>query len=317
MLAQQDPGKVEFGGLFRPEEFADTARVTRAQPYDPDKTVVLIIHGLKASPATWVPMFNRLIADDQIRRSCQFWFFSYPTGYPYPHSAAILRRELDAIERRFPLRRKMVVIGHSMGGCIGRLLITDTGDVLWRAMFDTPPAETPISPESKALLREALIFRHRPEIGRVIFIAAPLRGSELAGHWIGRTASALVKVPSSVESAGHDVLRNLAFEGSKRPVHGVPTSLDTLAPDDPFVLTIQDIPVTPGIPHHVICGDRGRGGNRDRTKPVMTDGVVPFWSSHMKTAGSEFIAPAGHGVHRSPEAIAEVLRILKEHVRHD
>jgi hypothetical protein len=28
-------------------------------------------------------------------------------------------------------------------------------------------------------LPEALIFQHRPEIGRVIFISAPLRGSEL------------------------------------------------------------------------------------------------------------------------------------------
>lgn len=29
---------------------------------------------------------------------------------------------------------------------------------------------------------QELIFRQRPEIGRVIFIAAPLRGSELAGN---------------------------------------------------------------------------------------------------------------------------------------
>ena len=193
LLAQQNPRKLELESLLQPEKYAETARVARVQPYDPNKTVVLIIHGLKDSPATWVPMFNHLIADEQIRRNYQFWFYSYPSGYPYPYSASILRRELDAIESRFPLRKKMVVIGHSMGGCISRLLITDTGDKLWREIFKEPPSETPMPVESKELLTQTLIFRHRPEIGRVIFIAAPLRGSDLARNWVGRTGSMLVK----------------------------------------------------------------------------------------------------------------------------
>jgi pimeloyl-ACP methyl ester carboxylesterase len=67
------------------------------------------------TPATWAPMINRLRGYEEIRRNYQFWFYSYPSGYPYPYSAAILRRELDAIEKRFPLRKPMVVIGHSMG----------------------------------------------------------------------------------------------------------------------------------------------------------------------------------------------------------
>jgi pimeloyl-ACP methyl ester carboxylesterase len=61
-------------------------------------------------------MVNRLRGYDEIRRNHHFWFYSYPSGYPYPYSAAILWRELDAIEKRFPLSKPMVVIGHSMGG---------------------------------------------------------------------------------------------------------------------------------------------------------------------------------------------------------
>jgi alpha-beta hydrolase superfamily lysophospholipase len=44
---------------------------------------------------------------------------------------SLRRHELDAAEKRFPLRKPMVVIGHSMGGCISRLLMTDTGNKLW------------------------------------------------------------------------------------------------------------------------------------------------------------------------------------------
>ena len=81
------------------------------------------------------------------------------------------------------------------------------------------------------------------------------------------------------------------------------------------MLAMQKIPVTSGIPHHVICGDRGRGGHKDKTKPVMSDGVVPYWSSHMETAQSELIVPSGHDAHQNPMTIAEVERILKLHAR--
>jgi len=76
------------------------------------------------------------------------------------------------------------------------------------------------------------------------------------------------------------------------------------------VKAINTVPVTPGIPYHVICGDRGLGGNKGQSKPVMGDGVVPYWSSHMPGAQSELIVPSDHGAHQSPQAIKEVERIL-------
>src|SRR6478735_2175209 len=93
------------------------------------------------SPASYTPLINSLRDDETIRRNYQFWFYSYPSGYPYPHSAAILRKELDAIEKRFPMQKKMVVIGHSMGGCISRLLVTDPGEQLWLDLFKKPPSQ--------------------------------------------------------------------------------------------------------------------------------------------------------------------------------
>ena len=52
---------------------------------------------------------------------------------------------------------------------------------------------------------------------------------------------------------------------------------------------INTIPIVRGIAYHSIMGDRGKGGNRDRTKPVSSDGVVPYWSSHLNGAESELI----------------------------
>jgi pimeloyl-ACP methyl ester carboxylesterase len=305
MLASTNPKKYELTRLLNPAKYAKTARISRLQPYDPNKTVVLVIHGLMDSPATWTPMINRLRGDEQIRRNYQFWFYSYPSGYPYPYSTSILRHELDAAEKRFPLRKKMVVIGHSMGGCISRLLITDTGDRLWMKLFNKPPEQVPLSPEGRKIFTDALIFKHRPEIGRVIFISAPLRGSDLASNWLGRIGSSLVRAPSTLLSAGNALLKITTFQSGDLKLKRIPNSVDTLAPNNRFVKAINTIPVTPGIPYHTIMGDRGRGD-----APNSSDGVVPYWSSHMDGARSELIVPSAHPAHQNPQAIQEVQRIL-------
>jgi len=46
------------------------------------------------------------------------------------------------------------------------------------------------------------------------------------------------------------------------------------------------------IPYHSIIGDRGRGDT-----PNSSDGVVPYWSSHLDGAQSEKIVPSEHGSH--------------------
>jgi pimeloyl-ACP methyl ester carboxylesterase len=305
-LAKEKPQKLGFVRLLRPQEYASTFRVARLEPYNPNKSVVLVIHGLMDTPASWVPLVNDLRSDKDIRRNYQFWFYSYPSGYPYPYSALILRQELDAIEKKFPLGKKMVVIGHSMGGCISRTLITDTGNKLWIEAFGKPPEETDMPAESKHLLAGAIILKHRPEIGRVIFMSTPHRGSDLASNWIGRIGSMLVKTPSKLITIGQTIREAATPDPAALQLKRFPNSVDTLAPNNRFVVAINKVPITPGIPYYTILGDRGRGDT-----PNSSDGVVPYWSSHLDAARSEFIAPCNHSSPLNSQAIAEVHRILK------
>jgi pimeloyl-ACP methyl ester carboxylesterase len=305
MLSQSDHRQMEIQRLLHPDKYAETARIARLQPYDPNKTVVLVIHGLKDSPATWAPMINALRGDPQIRKNYQFWFYSYPSGYPYPYSAAILRHQLDAIGKRFHLQKKMVVIGHSMGGCISRLLITDTGDKLWMDLMKKKPEEVSLSKESRRLFTDALFFEHRPEVGRVIFIAAPLKGSDLAGLKVVRWVSGMISSPTSLLTAGAEMLKVNPFSKGELELKRIPDSVDTLTPNNRFVMAINRVPITRGIPYHTIIGDRGKGDG-----PDSSDGIVPYWSSHMPGAVSEKIVPSGHSAHQDPQAIEEVRRIL-------
>ncbi|MEO6846987.1 MAG: hypothetical protein ABI254_07005, partial [Chthoniobacterales bacterium] len=247
MLAENDPKKYELPRMLNPEKYAHTAQIVRLQPYDPNKTVVLVIHGLMDTQATWTPMINTLRGDPEIRKKYQFWFYSYPSGYPYPYSAAILRKELDAVEKKFHITKPMVVIGHSMGGCISRLLITDTnGDALWVKLIKQTPAKTSLSPKSRELLTESTIFKHRKEIGRVIFISSPLKGSDIATNWVGRFGSGIVRAPITLLKAGDEIMKATTFQSGELKLKRVPNSIDTLSPNNRFVKAINTFPITPG-----------------------------------------------------------------------
>ncbi len=315
LLAKENPKKMELARVFRPAKYAETARLARLQPYDPDKIPVICVHGLMDSPATWAPLINNLRADPSIRARYQFWFYSYPSGYPYPHSAAIFRKQLDEIKRQYPDHKDAVLIGHSMGGCISRLMITDTGDKVWRDIFGKSPAETHLSPETLQMFSDALIFKKRQDVSRVIFIAAPLRGSDLASNWPARFASSLVRSPVILLKAGSEALQIATRTSDGLNLKRIPNSVDTMSPKNRFVQVINKIEPAKDIPYHVIVGDRGKGGNLDKTKPFKGDGFVPYWSSHMDGAQSELTVPSNHSAHQNPQAIAEVKRILKTNAR--
>jgi pimeloyl-ACP methyl ester carboxylesterase len=309
LIARERPERLGFASVMNPQKYADTARLIQLQPFDPVRTPVIFVHGLQETPASWAPMIDTLRNDPWIREHYQFWFFSYPSGYPYPYAAALFRRDLDGIERAFPDHKRIVLVGHSMGGLICRLMITDAGDKVWRVFFATPPAKTPLASHTRKLLEEALVFNHRPDVQRAVFISTPHRGSKFASGWIGRIGAALVRTPRLFTSIYASTKPLLVSDPAARTLKRMPNSVDTLQPNDRFVQAVDKLPITPGIPYHSIMGDRGRGNT-----PNSSDGIVPYWSSHLDGAESELIVNSDHGAQYNQQAIREVERILKKNL---
>jgi pimeloyl-ACP methyl ester carboxylesterase len=306
LIARERPERLGFARVINPQRYADTARLTQLQPFDPARTPVIFVHGLQETPASWTSMIDSLRNDHWLREHYQFWVYSYPSGYPYPYSAALFRQDLDGIKRAFPNHKRVVLIGHSMGGMICRLMITDAGDKIWRDLFATSPAKTPLSSDTRKLLEESLVFNHRADVQRVVFISTPHRGSKIASGWIGRIGAALVRTPRLFTSVYASTKPLLVADPAARTLKRMPNSVDTLEPNDRFVRAVDKLPITRGIPYHSIMGDRGRGDT-----PNSSDGVVPYWSSHLDGAQSELIVHSDHGAQFNPDAIREVERILK------
>ena len=154
----------------------------------------------------------------------------------------------------------------------------------------------------------ALVFKANPQVKRVIFIATPHRGSEMAVGELGKIAERLIRLPQAKALELKEVLgdSNGFWSGQKGLL---PTSITAFAPDNPTLITMATTRVVP--PCHSIIGNRGRPGPLAQS----SDGVVPYWSSHLDYALSEVITPGPHSCYDYPGAIEEMKRILHLHLR--
>ncbi|MBV8416198.1 MAG: alpha/beta fold hydrolase, partial [Verrucomicrobia bacterium] len=290
-----------FINMIRGENMRNSRGLLLGEPYDPDRIPVIFVHGLLSSSYIWRGTALALLQDPEIRRHYQFWVFSYPTGNPVTFSALGLREDLAFARERFGLPHGVVLIGHSMGGLLSRMQVTNSGRTIWDEVFGPRAQELKAEVPNDSRAKQALIFQANPAIERVIFIATPHRGSRLAEGGISAIAIALIRLPFDLLHEIPEIITDaLNPKGGRRIL---PTSIQGLSPNSPLLHALDRLPIE--APHHSIIGDRGRGDT-----PNSSDGVVPYWSSHLASAQSEIIVPTGHEPMTDPRALAEIRRIL-------
>jgi len=285
------------------------------QPYVTGRVPVVFVHGTASSPIWWAEMWNTLLADPVLSVRCQFWNYVYNSGNPVPYSAALFREALtDSITRhdpegKDPALRQMVVIGHSQGGLLTKMAVTNTGDQLWQALTDKPFAEVKLNEEQRRLIQRSYFVEALPFVTRAVFISTPHRGSYRTSSFVRRIASWLVKLPSDVVHL-KDTVKRIEKEVTFRiKVEGAPTSLDSMSTRNPVILTLADIPPAPGVTSHSIIAVKG-----DDPPEEGNDGVVEYKSAHVGYVKSELVVRSGHSCQDKPVTIEEVRRILLEHL---
>ena len=293
-------------GLIYVQENLSQCGLYMEQPYQPNKIPLIFVHGLVSTPQMWFNVINELAADPEIRKHYQCWAFNYPTGNPAAYSGLRFREELVKMERLHPQTHNIVLIGHSMGGLVSRMQSTTTGRTLWDQNFKSNADALYNKLPPNNLIKQGLIFNANPDVKRIVFICTPHRGSEMAIGSIGAFAIRLIHLPSELIKTATDSLGNaLTAIGGKTHL---PTSIQSLSPKSPTLIALNKLPIQ--APFHSIIGDRGRNDT-----PNSSDGVVPYWSSHLKSAQSECIVPGPHGSYELPQTVAELKRILKEHLK--
>jgi pimeloyl-ACP methyl ester carboxylesterase len=304
-------GRADIGGMFRYEPTG----LSLLRPYERGKVTVVFIHGLWSNPCSWARMIEGLEADSALCDRYQFWTFGYSTGDPLPHSAALLRGNLDEVRRKFDpdgsdrAFDKMVIVGHSMGGLLTKMMVQETGARLWQIVSDRPVDELAGDPEDRELFRRALFYKPRPEIRRVVFIATPHRGSQVDQGPVGHLGSRLIRLPDPLRASYNRLIAsNRPDFFTERFRKGLPTSVDELEWKSTILMRLDQLGLAPTIKAHSIIAVQ-----HDPPTASGGDGIVPYDSAHLDGVASELLVSSGHLCQDKPAVIREVRRILLEH----
>lgn len=305
------------GGLFSgalPKDRASDGLLT-LYPYSPGKIPLVLVHGTASSPLRWAEMINELEGDPRIREKYQLWFFLYDSANPIPYSAGGLRSALENALNEFdpdhkdPALQQMVVIGHSQGGLLTKLMAVDTGNRLWELLSNKSFDEIKVGPEVQSLLKRMLFFKPLPFVKRVVFIATPQHGAMAASYpMVTGLVAKLVTLPQTMLRGFAQVAASTGDEKLLAKLRRPPTAADNMSAGNPGLQTLASIPVT-GIPAHSIIAVDGDG-----PKEEGDDGVVAYQSAHIDEAVSEKVVRWSHSCQGQPEVIEEVRRILLEHL---
>src|SRR5689334_14379188 len=165
--------------MIRPLSAQRRPQIYLLDPYDPTKIPLLMVHGLQSTPVGFASLVNALRNDPEVRGKYQIWQFYYASETPVLLNGLELRDSLnEALHRLDPkdhdaATKRIVVLGHSMGGVISHTLVSSSKDRVWRSVFRVLPDRLQGDPNAIQELAHVLFFPRNPRVVRVIFMASP------------------------------------------------------------------------------------------------------------------------------------------------
>lgn len=312
----KDDQRSYLDNFIHPESMRGESRLYTIEPYQPEKVPVVFIHGLLSDAFTWVEVVNELQACRQFIEHYQIWVYQYPTGRAFLRSSAELRTQLASARATFdplnddPQLSNMVLVGHSMGGLIAKLQVSESGDRLWRSIANKPFQQVSLPGQYRQELSNAFFFHPSPHVTRVVCIATPHRGSLYARRLVGRIGSKLVDVSVGERDRHRNVVHANPGVFSDEVSARIPTSIDLLEPQSCLLRAIADLPFADSVTTHTISGV-----SHWRPWTGESDGVVTVDSTRNWQAVSELHVDEKHtDIHQHTESIDELWKILRQHL---
>ena len=112
-------------GMWHPVDFISNVGggLMMLEPYDPERTPVVFVHGLRGTAAEF-----ETVIDELDRQRFQPWVLQYPSGIRLDVVANYLLRALNSLHEQLGFARVMVV-SHSMGGLITRAFVLKVAEL--------------------------------------------------------------------------------------------------------------------------------------------------------------------------------------------
>ena len=315
-LAENNLGIAAYLSLIDRDQRLTMPHLYMLEPYNPNKKVIVLVHGLASSPEAWIRLTNDIMGDQVLRENFQVWQVFYSTNMPIFESRyqinAIINQTFASVDQESASVKNAVLIGHSMGGIIARLLVSDA-DLVQPALKRLNNRKYDKF-KSDPIFKERLTIKSVPNFDRAIFISAPHRGTAFADRWFTLAARKIIKLPGAFLGALADSIddrdvnaKNFLKDVGQGLIQNGPSDLSR---NSNFTLVTENTMPKKGMIYHSIMGNDTNSNDPN----VMTDGVVPYTSSHLDGAVSEKIIKGGHSIQETPEAVLELRRILRLHL---
>ncbi|WDZ50113.1 alpha/beta fold hydrolase [Acinetobacter vivianii] len=314
-LAENNLGSAAYLTLIDRNQRLTMPHLYMLEPYNPNKKVIVLIHGLASSPEAWIAVTNEIMGDKSLREHYQVWQVFYSTNMPILESrfqiSALLKQTFASLNPQDPASQNAVLIGHSMGGIISRLLVSHA-DISKEAL---PMMSNHVQARMRKhpVIGERLKMEPIPNFDRVIFLAAPHRGTSYADRWFTVTARKIIGLPSAFLKTLTDTLTSYD-DDLKDFVRTINNRLQNgpsdLSNKSEFMELTSGIQPKEGLVFHSIMGNITKSNDMDK----ITDGIVPYKSAHLEGAISEKIIKGGHSIQIKPETVLELRRILSQHL---
>ncbi|WP_343594552.1 alpha/beta fold hydrolase [Acinetobacter sp.] len=314
-LAQNNLGKAAYLSLIDRDQKLNMPHLYMLEPYNPNKKVIVLVHGLASSPEAWIRLTNDIMGDNVLREHYQVWQIFYSTNMPIIESRfqiyALLRQSFAQVDPKAPAYSDAVLIGHSMGGIITRLLVSNAD--IRPATFKLIKSDKLQQHKNNPIVVERLQFQPINNFDRAIFLSSPHKGTPFADLWFTKMARRIIRLPVAFVGAVADTIQGEVNikEAMKQIDNGfLQNGPSDLSYQSKFMQLTRDVNPPPGFIFHSIMGNITKSND----PKVMTDGIVPYESAHLDGAASEKIIHGGHSIQETPEAVLELRRILRLHL---
>lgn len=245
------------------------------EPYDPNKRVLIMLHGLASSPATWVNLTNDILNDDKLRDNYQVWQIFYPTNLPILENRYQIQRLIETTYQQTDPKgqnrasKNSVIISHSMGAIIARMMLSD--DNLMDDL-DRLDEQDVLSNSEKRQIRDALKesfaeeqlkerfeLQALPQVDTAVFLSAPFRGTDYADRWFTRALRRVVYLPVGLVKTVTDNLATIATQGelAQNPLGALylQNGASQLSDKSSFIQLTKDIAINDRITYHSIIAN--------------------------------------------------------------
>ncbi|MGO2997099.1 MAG: esterase/lipase family protein [Moraxellaceae bacterium] len=274
-LAENQLDSVGYLNLITRQPDARLPKLFMLEPYDPNKRVIIMLHGLASSPATWVNLTNDILNDDKLRDNYQVWQIFYPTNLPILENRYQIQQLINTTyEQTDPTgqnraSKNSVIVSHSMGALIARMMLSDENLV---EDLDRLDDQNILSNSEKRQIRDALKesfgekeLRKRfelhslPQVDTAVFLSAPFRGTDYADRWFTRALRRIVYLPVGLVKTVTDNLATIATQGdlAQNPLGALylQNGASQLSDDSSFIELTKDLTINSRVTYHSIIAN--------------------------------------------------------------